>query len=130
MVIERRGPQTRGSLKSLPSLAYSRLLIRSPEDVVDEFVASGIEPGEATRVVNLGIQRRYEMRSSRARRAWITGVVVFTTSLGVSILTFVSAHRVGGGMYVVFYGAVFAGLAEMLRAWTITPSPPTYLEQI
>ncbi len=131
MAIERKGPQTGKTLKSLPRIAFDRLRsFHAPEEIVEEFVRSGIDLREATRVVNQGLEDRFLQRRARARRTWLGGMVLFLASLGVTVLTFVGsfADQRGPGFVIFCYGAMFGGIAEMYRGWVLSPRPPTYLE--
>jgi hypothetical protein len=58
-----------------------------------------------------------------ARRNMIFGVMWMLGGAAVSVLTYQSAHQLGG-RYVVAYGAIIAGFAQFIRGLTQLLNPP------
>jgi hypothetical protein len=104
-------------------MAFDRLRIgRPPEEVERELIATGVDPEEAREVVGLGARRLYQRDRGVAMSNLLTGL--FALVIGGALTAWSIIASQGGGLVVLFYGAVGYGLIEVARAWRRWPRPP------
>ena len=113
----------RTPVKSPSRWAFDRLRQRrAPDDIVSELVTSGLSPVEARDAVDEGAWRLYERDRRTAMGNAVAGGIAFVVGTGLSAWSLLASQ--GGGLVVLFYGAIIYGLAEIVRALRRWPRRP------
>jgi hypothetical protein len=113
--LEQLSPEKRAMLYGFRELVTHELVVnrRSRNEVVERLVKRGIPRTAAKQFVNEVAPKVYK-KDKRIRRKRYGGMMIggFLTMLfgiGVTVLTSYLSLNLGGGTYVIFYGAIVSG---------------------
>jgi hypothetical protein len=118
------GPSKGGTAAISPAAlerarSYAKDVMRQgmPGAKVEEvLLAQGFDPATASAIVTEANRTKDERRVA-AKRGMIIGGVISAIGLALTVATYISAARHGGGTYVIWWGLILVGAIRIFRGW-------------
>jgi hypothetical protein len=106
-------------VEALHAMAAEQMIQGAAPSVIQENLAkAGLDAGAAAHVVNELKQARAEAQKVAAQKNMFYGAFWCIGGIAVTVLTYQAASDMGGGRFIIAWGAALVGAIQFLRGLT------------